>query len=112
MAKNKEKEGKGSQFRWSTPMNVMLLDILEDEALKGNKPSNTFKPQSFARVTKEISEKFEITCLPDHVSNRLRTIKTTWKTIQSVRNNSRFGWGDNLKMITCDKNTHDEYVMV
>uniref|UniRef100_A0A2N9IX83 Uncharacterized protein n=1 Tax=Fagus sylvatica TaxID=28930 RepID=A0A2N9IX83_FAGSY len=66
MAKNKEKEGKGSQFRWSTPMNVMLLDILEDEALKGNKPSNTFKPQSFARVAKEISEKFEITCLPDH----------------------------------------------
>uniref|UniRef100_A0A2N9HVQ3 Myb/SANT-like domain-containing protein n=1 Tax=Fagus sylvatica TaxID=28930 RepID=A0A2N9HVQ3_FAGSY len=102
MAKNKEKEGKGSQFRWSTPMNVMLLDILEDEALKGNKPSNTFKPQSFARVAKEISEKFEITCLPDHVSNRLRTIKTTWKTIQSVRNNSGFGWDDN---------THDEYVM-
>uniref|UniRef100_A0A2N9HZJ8 DDE Tnp4 domain-containing protein n=1 Tax=Fagus sylvatica TaxID=28930 RepID=A0A2N9HZJ8_FAGSY len=59
MAKNKEKEGKGSQFRWSTPMHVMLLDILEDEALKGNKPSNTFKPQSFARVAKEISEKFE-----------------------------------------------------
>ncbi len=71
MAKNKEKEGKGSQFRWSTPMNVMLLNILEDEALKGNKPSNTFKPQSFARVAKKISKKFEVTCLPEHASNRL-----------------------------------------
>jgi hypothetical protein len=44
MAKNKEKEGKGSQFRWSNPIHSMLLDILEDEATKGNKPSNTFKP--------------------------------------------------------------------
>jgi hypothetical protein len=93
-------------------MYVMLLDILEDEALKGNKPSNTFKPQSFARVAKEISEKFEVTCLPEHASNCLRTIKTTWKIIQSICNNSGFGWDDNLKMITCDKKTHDEYVMV
>ena len=93
-------------------MNVMLLDILEDETLKGNKPLNTFKPQSFARVAKEISKKFEVTCLPEHASNRFRTIKTTWKTIQSIRNNSGFGWDDNLKMIRCDKNTHDEYVMV
>uniref|UniRef100_A0A2N9GSH5 DDE Tnp4 domain-containing protein n=1 Tax=Fagus sylvatica TaxID=28930 RepID=A0A2N9GSH5_FAGSY len=111
MAKNKEKEGKGCQFRWSTPMHVMLLDILEEEALKGNKPSNTFKPQSFARVAKEISERFGVTCIPDHVSNRLRTIRTTWKTIQTVRNNSGFGWDDNLKMITCDPKTQDEYLM-
>uniref|UniRef100_A0A2N9E4W6 DDE Tnp4 domain-containing protein n=1 Tax=Fagus sylvatica TaxID=28930 RepID=A0A2N9E4W6_FAGSY len=112
MAKNTQKEGKGTQFKWSNPMHAMLLDILEDEALKGNKPSNTFKPRSFARVAKEISEKFEVTCLPEHASNRLRTIKTTWKTIQSIHNNSGFGWDDNLKMITCDKKTYDEYVMV
>ena len=57
----------------------MLLDILEDGALKGNKPSNTFKPQSFARVAKEISKKFEVTCLLEHTSNRLRTIQITLK---------------------------------
>jgi hypothetical protein len=44
MSKNTQKEGKGTQFRWSNPTHAMLLDILEDEALKGNKPSNTFKP--------------------------------------------------------------------
>ena len=112
MAKNKEKEFKGSQFKWSNPMHSMLLDILKDEAKKGNKPSNTFKPLSFARVAKEISEKFEVACQPEYAENRLRTIKSTWKTIQSIRNNSGFGWDDNLKMITCDKKTYDEYVMV
>ena len=60
--KNKEKEGKSCQFRWSYLMHFMLLDILEDEVMKGNKPSNTFKLQSFARVAKEISEKFEVAC--------------------------------------------------
>jgi hypothetical protein len=43
-------------------MHFMLLDILEDEVMKGNKPSNTFKLQSLARVAKEISEKFEVAC--------------------------------------------------
>jgi hypothetical protein len=93
-------------------MHSMLLDILEDETMKRNKPSNTFKPQSFARVAKEISEQFEVACQPAHAANRLRTIKTTWKTIQSIRNNSRFEWDDNLKMITRDKKTYDKYVMV
>ena len=93
-------------------MHSMLLDILEDEAMKRNKPSNTFKPQSFARVAKEISEKFEVACQLEHAANRLQTIKTTWKTIQNIRNNNRFEWDDNLKMITCDKKTHDKYVMI
>ena len=81
MAKNKEKEFKGSQFRWSNPMHSMLLDILEDKAMKGNKSLNTFKPESFVRVAKEISKRFEVVCQPEHVMNHFQTIKTTWKTI-------------------------------
>ena len=52
-------------------MHNLLLEILSNEATIGNKPSNTFKPTSFALVAKSISEKFGIECVTDNVDNRL-----------------------------------------
>jgi len=46
-------------------MHTLLLKILANEIAKGNKPSRTFKPASFALVAKSISEKFEVES--DHV---------------------------------------------
>jgi hypothetical protein len=40
----------------------MLLDILAEEALKGNKLSSTFKAESFVKVAIEISQKFNVQC--------------------------------------------------
>jgi hypothetical protein len=112
MGKGKEKNVANKQFRWSKPMHTLLLEILADEAAKGNKPSNTFKPASFALVAKSISEKFGVECVPDHVDNRLRTIKSMWNIIGTLRKKSGFGWDENLRMITCDKKVYDEEVMV
>ncbi|XP_040953651.1 uncharacterized protein [Gossypium hirsutum] len=40
------KEGISKQFRWTKPMEHVFLEILAEEARKGNKPSNTFKSVS------------------------------------------------------------------
>ena len=53
----------------------MLLEILADETLHGNKKFNTFKNASFAKVAKEISEKFVIECTPKHVEHCFKTLK-------------------------------------
>jgi hypothetical protein len=84
MGKGKEKNVANKQFRWSKPMHILLLEILVDEVAKGNKPSNTFKPASFALVTKSISEKFGVECVLDHVDNRLRTTKSMWNIIGTL----------------------------
>jgi len=36
-------------------MSHILLEILAEEALKGNKPSSTFKAESFVKVASKIS---------------------------------------------------------
>lgn len=89
----KTREGKSKHFRWSGPMERMFLEILANEASKGNKPSATFKPSSFVRVAQAINEKFATECEPDHVDNHLRTIKNNWATIQKLRVKSGFQWG-------------------
>ncbi|KAL4643724.1 hypothetical protein ACB092_02G112500, partial [Castanea dentata] len=92
-------------------MHTAMLKLLADEAVKGNKPSNTFKAGSFALVAKEISTQFAVKCHISYVENRLRTLRTMWITIQTIRKKSGFGWDDNLKMITYDSKTYQEEVM-
>ena len=93
-------------------MHTTMLRLLAEEVAKGNKPSNTFKAGSFSLVAKEISAQFGVKCHPSYVENRLRTLRTMWTTIQTIRKKSGFGLDDNLKMITCDAKTYQEEVMV
>ena len=111
MSKNKGKES-GTQLRWTQPMCDMLFKMLVVEAEQGNKPSNKYKPQSLDKVAKEIGVKFNVECHASHVHNRLRTVRKEWKLVQDIRKKSGFGWDDNLKMITCDKQTYDAEVLV
>ncbi|KAK9988631.1 hypothetical protein SO802_028870 [Lithocarpus litseifolius] len=110
MSKNTGKEP-GSQLRWTQPMCDMLFKMLVVEAEQGNKPSNKYKPQSLDKVAKEIGVKFNVEFYASHVHNRLRTVRKEWKLIQEIRKKSGFGWDDNLKIITCDKQTYDAEVL-
>ncbi|KAF8022276.1 hypothetical protein BT93_G2429 [Corymbia citriodora subsp. variegata] len=112
MSKSKANEEKVKQFRWSKPMERVLLEILADEATKGNKPLSTFKPSSIARVVDTINDRFDISCELDHVENHLKTFKSNWKTIQTLRGKSGFNWDDKLKMVIAGKKEFDEYVLV
>ena len=111
MSKGKEKVGT-KHFRWLPPMHTTMLTLLAEEAVKGNKPLNTFKAGSFVSVAKEISAQFGVKCHPLYVENRMHTFKSMWSTIQTLQKKSGFGWDDNLKMITCDAKTYQEEVMV
>ena len=93
-------------------MHTTMLRLLAEEVAKGNKPSNIFKAGSFSLVAKEISAQFGVKCHPSYVENRLRTLRTMWTTIQTIRKKSGFSWNDNFKMITCDAKTYQEEVMV
>jgi len=105
-------KGKGKHFKWTKPMSNMLLELLTDEALKGNKPSSTFKAESFVKVATEINAIFNVQCEPKHVENHLKTVKKEWGIITTLRGKSGFGWDDCLKMITVSKDVYAEEVKV
>ena len=82
-------------------MQNLLLEILADKALHGNKQSNTFKYASDAKVAEAITKKFITKCTPKHVEHRFKTLKTNWNTIALLRNKKNgCEWNDDLKMIT------------
>ncbi|KAK5839673.1 hypothetical protein PVK06_008499 [Gossypium arboreum] len=59
------KEGTAKLFRWTKLMEHLFLEILAEEAQKGNKPSNTFEAVSINRVVAAISKKFQVQYLDD-----------------------------------------------
>ncbi|EOY09317.1 Uncharacterized protein TCM_024740 [Theobroma cacao] len=81
---------------------------LTDGAQKGNKPSNVFNASSYIRVLQAINEKFNVQCKTNHVENHLRIVKNTSNTVQNVLAKSGFGWDDNLKMITADRQVYED----
>ena len=102
-----------TNFKCSQPMQNLLLEILANEALLGNKQSNTFKHALYAKVAEAITEKFMSECTPKHVGHHFKTLKTNWNTVVLLHNKkSRFGWKDDLKMITYDRTVYDEEVEV
>ena len=100
--KDTQKEKNVKNFRWSQPMENLLLEILAEEALQGNKLSNIFKLSSYRKVVEAINEKFGVGCSQKNVENQFRTLKGNWNTITELYQKSGFGWNDDLKMITCD----------
>ncbi|KAH1047135.1 hypothetical protein J1N35_037919, partial [Gossypium stocksii] len=64
------KEGTSKQFRWTKPMEHLFLEILAEEAQKGNKPSNSFKAFSINRVAEAISERFQVHCDAKHAHKK------------------------------------------
>ena len=49
-------------------MQNLLFKILADEALHGNKQSNTFKHASYAKVAEAITKKFITECTPKKIA--------------------------------------------
>ena len=91
MSTAKNEKCKGKHFTRSKPMSHMLLEILVDEALKGNKPSSTFKAESFVKVATEISQTFNMQCEPKHVDNHLKIVEKKWGLTTQLKNKSGFG---------------------
>lgn len=100
------------QFRWSKPMEYLLLEILADEVKQGNKSTNQFKVISFNRVSNAINEQLGMDCSPKHVENHLKTLRSTWNTVQTLLNKSGLGWDDNLKMITASPRVYAMHIQV
>ena len=105
-------DGKTKQLRWTTAMERTMLEVLAEEARKGNKPSNTFKTGSYQVAAQAICEKFGIECTADHVENHMKTVKKTWNIISTLKGKSGFGWDANLKMIIAGPTEYDEEVVV
>ena len=71
-------EGKNNNdgyFRWSIEMDKLMLEVLKEQKLKGQKDDKSFFAEAYRVVVAEKNEKFGIKITRQKIVNRLKTLK-------------------------------------
>ncbi|XP_049361528.1 uncharacterized protein LOC125826253 [Solanum verrucosum] len=87
--------------------NLKMLKLLK--ALKGVKAIKP-KERDVKKLENAINEQLGMDCSPKHVENHLKTLRSTWNTVQTLLNKSGLGWDDNLKMITASPRVYAMHI--
>ncbi|PIA40920.1 hypothetical protein AQUCO_02300003v1 [Aquilegia coerulea] len=103
----KSKNSKGKQFRWSQEKDKVMIQILLEEHIDGQKTENGFSSTTYQKVCKALNEAqnldMEMDATIEHVRNRYRTFKSTYRKARKIhKSDSGFGWNPRTERLTAD----------
>ncbi|XP_077249022.1 uncharacterized protein LOC143888458 [Tasmannia lanceolata] len=77
---------KKANVAWNGAMDGVLLAALKNQIAEGQKTGAGFKECAYNAVAHEVSDVLKKTLTKDNVKNRLKTLKTTYRTLNSIIN--------------------------
>ncbi|XP_077237010.1 uncharacterized protein LOC143878626 [Tasmannia lanceolata] len=95
---------------WNVTMDGALLAALKNQIAEGQKTGAGFKECAYFAVAQELVTVLNITLTKEHVKNRLKTLKTTYRTLNSITNLSGFGWDETICKLSVDEEVKNEYL--
>jgi len=100
--------------RWSAVEQELLVDILIEEASKGNSSENGWKPQVWHLVTQRLHDAYpqpvQLKKEKQHVYSCWVRLKNQWKVMDALKNQSGFGWDEASQSVTADDEVWDAYL--
>jgi hypothetical protein len=100
------------QVRWNDRMDKILIDIFLEEYGFGSNANNSWKPEVYTRVCREIQKQLGQMVTSSNVKARIKTLKSNYKAAKEVISQSGFGWDPQTNMVTADALTWKEYLEV
>ncbi|XP_077217881.1 uncharacterized protein LOC143852385 [Tasmannia lanceolata] len=95
---------------WNGTMDGVFLAALKNQIAEGQETGAGFKECAYNAVAQEVSDVLNKTFTKDNVKNRLKTLKTTYRTLNSIINLSGFGWDETLCKISVDEEVKNDYL--
>ncbi|KAJ8490165.1 hypothetical protein ONZ45_g13314 [Pleurotus djamor] len=84
---------------WDSKSEEILITALQTAAAQGRKADNNFKPQVYSEISRKLAtEGYALNA--KQVKSRWNRFKSSWKTVDYLRNLSGFGWGDAKSCVT------------
>ncbi|XP_028116200.1 uncharacterized protein At2g29880-like [Camellia sinensis] len=81
-------------------MDVVLIDSLLDQMLKGQKIGGSFTSSAYRAASNAVSTKFSVHCDSSHVRNRLKTLKRNFAMAKDMlTTDSGFGYNHSTQLI-------------
>ena len=87
-------------LKWNNQMDVVLIDSLLDQMLKGQKIGGSFTSSAYRAASNAVSTKFSVHCDSSHVRNRLKTLKRNLAMAKDMlTTDSGFGYNHSTQLI-------------
>ncbi|KAL7258913.1 hypothetical protein ACSBR1_004924 [Camellia fascicularis] len=87
-------------LKWNNQMDVVLIDSLLDQMLKGQKIGGSFTSSAYRAASNVVSTKFSVHCDSSHVRNRLKTLKRNLAMAKDMlTTDSGFGYNHSTQLI-------------
>ena len=103
---------KSKYLSWTTEMDRLLLEVLKEQKLKGQKQDRNFSQEAYRVAIDALNRRFEKDMKVENVINRLKTLKTQMSIALDVLNKSGFSWNDIGKTIEAEDKVWDEAIKV
>ncbi|PON85084.1 Myb/SANT-like domain containing protein [Trema orientale] len=114
-------EGKGNQASsvgdrtrtyWTPPMDRYLIDLLLDQAHRGNKLGKTFISQAWIDMVASFNVQFKSCHDKDVLKNRYKHLKRQYNDMKVILEQSGFSWDESREMILAEDHVWDAYIQV
>ncbi|XP_077237308.1 uncharacterized protein LOC143878981 [Tasmannia lanceolata] len=103
-------KGKKKNNHWGDDDDRYLVAALSNQVAQGNKIANGFKEVGIHAVAHELTLKFGREITKDHVRNRIKTLKTTYRAVHTILSLSGIGWDTQLCKISVEEEVKNEYL--
>ncbi|XP_039119939.1 uncharacterized protein LOC120256295 [Dioscorea cayenensis subsp. rotundata] len=102
----------GGNKRWTPTESCFFIRFMTSQVEQGFKVDKGFNPQALHATTKAMKDEFDIIVTESNVSNHLRTIGKRWERIKKLKELSRMGWDDRMKMIIMGESEYKNYIKI
>lgn len=112
--KVRQKNSTGDRRRtyWTLPMDHFFIDLLLDQALKGNKLGQTFIAQAWTEMTTSFNTVFKSRYEKDVLKNRYKHLRKQFNEINDLLKQDGFSWDESRDMLTAEDCVWDAYTKV
>ncbi|PIA46484.1 hypothetical protein AQUCO_01500197v1 [Aquilegia coerulea] len=99
------------QIRWTDEMDSILIRVLFDEAVSGNRKSdNGWKPEALKHLVEAVVQLFGAGLQPKHVRSRLKTMKKEYQAVKEALDKSGFTFNNETHLIGGDDVVWEDYL--
>ncbi|XP_077229800.1 uncharacterized protein LOC143862629 [Tasmannia lanceolata] len=95
---------------WNDDMDRHLIVAIQHQIAEGQKAPNGFKDAAYSGAAQELTTVLKKQTTKDHVKNRLKTMKTNYRFLNTIVNLSGFGWDPQLKKISVEEQVKNDYL--
>ena len=97
---------------WTPSMDRFFIDMLLDQARKGQKTEKTFSKLAWNQMTVSFNKEYGLQIDKEVLKNRHKKLRAVYMDMKTLLDQSGFGWDANRQMVTASDKVWDDYLKV